>query len=420
MVLFFALKEKEQPFLFSDSAVFTLKKSGIKRIVYISKQRLQLFPGIMENYQNELRKIIDGREESGHPLYHRLLESMSQMISDGRIPDGTRLPPDTVLAGILGISHITWAKVINTLRQRGIVERSRQRGTFIRRPRRTAAMAEGKNNVIAIFMDTITPQEMNSDFMDTLQEELSRNGFRPAFISAAESSQIQYAQVVGAINMPECCGGIIWSLMDDAQIQSLLEVRPPAWPLVFMAADHALDGEKKHSFLHYDGFHAGMEIAERFIASGGRYVSVLLCERHLYQSGLQRLQGIEEAFSRAELPAKNVEVIRWENEEETLEKVFNRRPDSLLVAIAPMEIKLLKKALLSKNIPLSSLGKAIGITPSGFPEDHLWDLPLYLFDTRELCRQAVDVLLKHLKDPESPFCHKLLKGKIQKHQVSYF
>ena len=373
----------------------------------------------MENYLDELKKIVAGRDESGRPIYLQLQDSMSQMISDGRIPDGTRLPPDTVLAEMLGISHITWAKVLNALRQRGIAERSRQRGTFIRRPRRTAAMAEGKSNVIAIFMDTITPQNMNSDFMETLQEELSRHGFRPAFISAAESSQIQYSQVVNAMNMPECCGGLIWSLMDGSQVQSLLEIRPVAWPLVFMAADHALDGEKKHSFLHYDGFNAGLEIAERFIASGGKYVSVLLCERHLYQSGLQRLQGIEEAFARAELPAKNVEVIRWKNEEETLEKVLNRRPDSLLVAVAPMEIKLLKKALLSKNMPLSALGKAIGITPSGFSEDHLWNLPLYLFDTRALCRQAVEVLLKHLNDPEFPCCHKLLKGTFVKHNVSY-
>jgi DNA-binding LacI/PurR family transcriptional regulator len=373
----------------------------------------------MENYLDELKKIVAGRDESGRPIYLQLQDSMSQMISDGRIPDGTRLPPDTVLAGMLGISHITWAKVLNALRQRGIAERSRQRGTFIRRPRRTAAMAEGKSNVIAIFMDTITPQNMNSDFMETLQEELSRHGFRPAFISAAESSQIQYSQVVNAMNMPECCGGLIWSLMDGSQVQSLLEIRPVAWPLVFMAADHALDGEKKHSFLHYDGFNAGLEIAERFIASGGKYVSVLLCERHLYQSGLQRLQGIEEAFARAELPAKNVEVIRWENEEETLEKVLNRRPDSLLVAVAPMEIKLLKKALLSKNMPLSALGKAIGITPSGFSEDHLWNLPLYLFDTRELCRQAVDVLLKHLNEPDTPCRYQLLKGKFQNHEVSY-
>ena len=373
----------------------------------------------MENYLDELKKIVAGRDESGRPIYLQLQDSMSQMISDGRIPDGTRLPPDTVLAGMLGISHITWAKVLNALRQRGIAERSRQRGTFIRRPRRTAAMAEGKSNVIAIFMDTITPQNMNSDFMETLQEELSRHGFRPAFISAAESSQIQYSQVVNAMNMPECCGGLIWSLMDGSQVQSLLEIRPVAWPLVFMAADHALDGEKKHSFLHYDGFNAGLEIAERFIASGGKYVSVLLCERHLYQSGLQRLQGIEEAFARAELPAKNVEVIRWENEEETLEKVLNRRPDSLLVAVAPMEIKLLKSALKSKNMHLSSLERAIGITPSGFSEEYLWDLPLYLFDTKVLCRQSVDVLIKHLKEPDTPCSYQLLKGKFHNHKVSY-
>ena len=69
----------------------------------------------MENYLDELKKIVAGRDESGRPIYLQLQDSMSQMISDGRIPDGTRLPPDTVLAGMLGISHITWAKVLNAL-----------------------------------------------------------------------------------------------------------------------------------------------------------------------------------------------------------------------------------------------------------------------------------------------------------------
>lgn len=373
----------------------------------------------MENYLHELKQIIASRGESGLPIYRRLLDSMSQMISDGRIPDGTRLPPDTILAGELGISHITWAKVLNALRQRGIAERSRQRGTFIRRPSRTTAMAEGRSNAVAVFMDTINPQKINTDFMDTMQKELVRHNFRPAFISAAESSQIQFSQVINAMNMPECCGGIIWSLMDEAQVQSVLAVRPVAWPLLFMAGDHQTDGEKRHSFIHYDGFHAGKQIAERFIARGGKYVTILLCERHLYQSGIQRLQGIEQAFSEAGLPAENVEVIRWKNEKETLEKILNRRKDSLLVAIAPMEIQLLKTALKTRNIPLSQLGRAIGITPTGFAEDFLWELPLYLFDTKEFCRQAVDMLIGHLKDPDLPYSHVFLKGTIQKNSCDY-
>ena len=373
----------------------------------------------MDTYQNELKKIIDGREESGHPLYYRLTESMSQMISDGRVPDGTRLPPDTVLAGMLGISHITWAKVINTLRQRGIVERSRQRGTFIRRPRRTQPMAEGKSNVVAVFMDTIVPRYLNTDFMDTLQEELSKRNLRPAFISAAESSQIQYSQVLSARQMPECCGGLIWSLLDETQIQSLLAACPKSWPLVFMAGDHSLEGEKRHSFIHYDGIAAGMEIAERFIASGGKHISVLLCERHLYKSGLQRLQGIELAVSRAGLAPENVEIIHWTTEEESLEKILSRREDSLLVAIAPMEVKLLKKALQNRNIPLARLGKIIGIMPSGFAEKDYFDLPVYSFDTRQLCRQAVGLLEEHLSDPDAPYKHLWIKGTVQTNNVTY-
>ena len=62
----------------------------------------------MENHWlAELKKISISRDDSGLPIYHRMIECMSQMIADGRIRDAMHLPPDTQVAAELGISHIT-------------------------------------------------------------------------------------------------------------------------------------------------------------------------------------------------------------------------------------------------------------------------------------------------------------------------
>ena len=110
----------------------------------------------MEEWLKKISEISSSKDSSGLPLYQRLIESISQIIADGRMPDAMRLPPDTIMAAQLGISHITWAKVLNELRKRGVVERSRQRGTFIRKPRRSRNQDVAEKNTVAVFMDTIT------------------------------------------------------------------------------------------------------------------------------------------------------------------------------------------------------------------------------------------------------------------------
>ncbi|MBR7103591.1 MAG: GntR family transcriptional regulator [Lentisphaeria bacterium] len=354
----------------------------------------------MEPWLKELYAVCENKEDSGVPVYRRLLDVMSQMISGGLLPDGTRLPPDSVLAQQLGISHITWAKVLNALSQRGIIERSRKRGTFIRRPQRTEAMKEGRANAVAVFMDALNPADSNHIFLETLQQELSAAGFRPAFISAAESGFIQYAQVMNALRTPEFCGGLIWSLLNETQVNSILSMRPASWPLVFMAADHAAAKKFEHDLVLYDDFQAGFAAAEKLIRSGADRFACLLCERHLLRNGFDRIKGIEQAVSRAGLPLENVEIIRIDEDfEKKFDLLLKRSSSTALVAAAPLEIKLLRAELVKRQLAPEVLGRSIGFSPDGFEISLHAPFPLCRFDTAELCRSAVRIFCQRLRNP---------------------
>lgn len=365
----------------------------------------------MDEWLNKLSEISSTKDASGLPLYQRLIESISQMIADGRMSDAMRLPPDTAMAAHLGISHITWAKVLNELRKRGVVERSRQRGTFIRKPCRSPHAATFGKSSIAVFMDTITPANINMDYMGTLYTELAAAGFNAAFISAAENRNIQYEQIISAMNSNEYSGGIIWSILDEAQINSVISNRPFNWPLIFTNTDHAPTAPLKHDLVCYDGVSGINKEVKKFLRSGGKKIIFLIHEIHLFWRGLSQIERIHEIFAEAGISPKNIEVIRCKDAVKNPEKLVNRQDDSLLILAAPLEINLLSATLKENGIPLDSLMPALAFTATGQPPELTWSLPSYIFDAAELARQSVSCLLRRIKEPSADFHHIMIQGR---------
>ena len=366
----------------------------------------------MEEWLIELKEISASKDSCGLPLYQRLIALISQMIADGRMPDAMRLPPDMSMAAELGISHITWAKVLNELRKRGVIERSRQRGTFIRKPRRSRESGGDKKNTVAIFMDTITPGCMNMEYMGTMQSELTAAGYRPAFISAAENRNIQFDQVISSMQNPDICGGIIWSIMDEAQISSVIAKRPFDWPLIFTNTDHVPENPLRHDLVCYDGITGINKMVKKFLDKGGKRVIFLIHEIHLFWSGLSKIEGIQKIFAHAGIPSENLEIIRCKDAVAAPEKLLDRQDDSLLILAAPLEIKLLSEALLSRNIPLHRLMPALAFTATGQNQNETWELPSYIFDASELVRQSVHALIHSLEQPSAEPHHIMIQGKV--------
>jgi len=71
--------------------------------------------------------------EGGQLKYRGIVEAIEADLKSGRIQPGDRLPPQRMIAEILGVDLTTVTRAFNEARRRGLVEANAGRGTFIRR-----------------------------------------------------------------------------------------------------------------------------------------------------------------------------------------------------------------------------------------------------------------------------------------------
>lgn len=74
--------------------------------------------------------------QSPIPLYHQLADILIRRIRSGEYPPGTRIPPETSLAASCSIGRPTARQAIDLLVRKGMVERRRGSGTYVRTPDR--------------------------------------------------------------------------------------------------------------------------------------------------------------------------------------------------------------------------------------------------------------------------------------------
>ncbi|HEV7322606.1 MAG TPA: PLP-dependent aminotransferase family protein [Ensifer sp.] len=77
--------------------------------------------------------------KSDGPLYIAIADAIAADISEGRLSEGMRLPPQRALAGALGIDFTTVSRAYNEARHRGLVEGRVGQGTYVRARRPRAA-----------------------------------------------------------------------------------------------------------------------------------------------------------------------------------------------------------------------------------------------------------------------------------------
>ena len=72
--------------------------------------------------------------DSRIPLYLQIRDQLRQMILDGTLSEGTRLPPERKMAAALGVNRSTVVNAYRELAADGLVEGHVGRGTIVRRP----------------------------------------------------------------------------------------------------------------------------------------------------------------------------------------------------------------------------------------------------------------------------------------------
>ena len=74
------------------------------------------------------RVTID--KSNGEPIYLQIATAIKQLLHSGKIPPGSSLPPEQVLARQFGVSRMTMRQANDVLEREGLIERQRGRGTF--------------------------------------------------------------------------------------------------------------------------------------------------------------------------------------------------------------------------------------------------------------------------------------------------
>jgi GntR family transcriptional regulator len=79
----------------------------------------------------------------GDPLYVQVERRIEDLLLQGRYKAGDRIPPETELVAVLGVSRVTVRAGLARLVERGLLERRRGSGTFLVRPPGGARLQSG-------------------------------------------------------------------------------------------------------------------------------------------------------------------------------------------------------------------------------------------------------------------------------------
>ena len=75
------------------------------------------------------------QSESSSPLYHQLMQRLSEDIERGIYPVGSRIPPEHQLEESYKVSRVTVRRALAELTAEGLLERKQGKGTFVSTPK---------------------------------------------------------------------------------------------------------------------------------------------------------------------------------------------------------------------------------------------------------------------------------------------
>lgn len=260
---------------------------------------------------NEIIRRKDNPNDSSEPIYLRIRKAIEELILTGKVPDGYRLPSDRQLAEMLDTTPVTLSKALNELRNRGLLGRSRALGTYIKLPHADTSRIHGeKTKLVALVYDNVDGDTFRSDLFVALHKEMAKINREILFLSSANDKDIQFEQLQSILQRPNCCGCMVWSIMDSTQIRELMRMKPSDFPLIFLNSSHL---DVKYDAVTYDNFQGGLEIGRSFINGGYRDFVYLGPRQRIYSDAhMNRLNGLKASLSEKNLDPEKVTVILYD------------------------------------------------------------------------------------------------------------
>ena len=364
--------------------------------------------------QELVRKIEEIRNGDGSmPVYLRIRQALEELIVSGVLPDGYRLPSDRQLSEMLGTTHITLGKALNELRKQGLLGRSRSLGTFVKAPRERDGIAPGeRSKLVAVIFDQTTRSTFLSGLFIGLHNRLQQAGLEILFLSSNGSPETQFAQIRGILTKPNCCGCLVWSILEAPQVRELMQLKPVDFPLVLLDKYYE---EAGHDAVIYDSSAAGLEIGRYFLRRGWKkFIFLVRREVFNYSSIQDRLNGLKRSLAENNLNPGTIEVIRYGKIDELDPHEFVEKcENAVLVSAYLREAEDLLAFLQSSGCDVDAI-RAHGT----FNTDHAVSFPHevieYDFSVDDMAEKAATLLLSRLNGDRSAWKLLSAKGKLNR------
>ena len=241
---------------------------------------------------------------SGQPLHQQLSHILSERIAAGEYPPGGMLPSEADLCRAYGISRSTVRQALGSLVARGLVRRTRGRGSFVtmRPPQRPAASPA--HNTIGLVVSRLGGT-FNGLVLEGIHRVLTERNHALTIESAAVGDeeaairQLRRHGVSGVLLAP--------SALQPTRSAVFREVLASGMPLVFF---DRYCRDVPAPWVASDNFGGGRDLGRHLVRLGHRRLGYILPREHPTTSTEDRLRGVRTALSEARLDPDSLQIVR--------------------------------------------------------------------------------------------------------------
>ncbi|CAA9260863.1 MAG: hypothetical protein AVDCRST_MAG93-2177, partial [uncultured Chloroflexia bacterium] len=200
--------------------------------------------------------------QPGMALYAQLEAYFRERIIDGRLPPGTRLPPELELVQLHGISRNTVRQALSTLVHEGLLERVQGRGTFVRQARASTVTSSSEKRIGVVL--TYSNDQLNMELLIGIDQAAKSRGYQVSF-SYSEERATQQARDVDRLRSDHVAGMIIFPLSNETDNPIVANLQSDGVPVVLV--DRYLS-DRPTDCIVADNFAGGYRATEHLLILG--------------------------------------------------------------------------------------------------------------------------------------------------------
>lgn len=220
------------------------------------------------------------------PMYHQIRQDLENQMLLGKLPLGAQVPTEQSLCSQHGVSRITARRALEDLRKAGIIDRTRGRGSFVRKlPKGRPFMPVAPTEIGILTYSASSTTAFNDDswgaqIIRGLNSRLLEDGFHATLLPSRPSEQgPRLWQRIDDLG-PRLAGVMGFAMPSITPILDELDRRGVPWVTVNPASR-----EQTHNFVSANNFAGGKCVAREFGRMGYRTSLFLSTDIHTISNG---------------------------------------------------------------------------------------------------------------------------------------